>query len=571
MPPRQLLLLFAITCPALAQPPAGQSARLIGVHDLDGAAVDFLVRSSSGCDHGWITHAVAIGHGGSAGGFDASGLSAMGVHVIARLDDDWSRTVPTSAGERDAYAATFASYVSASPAVHVWIAGNEPNVTLGGTPDAYAAPYGDAYLAVRNRVHAVPGHESDVVLLSAPSPWSPCFLDGFARSIERVTGQGGTVDGFAIHAYTGHTSGSQDPALVTSDQTGAVCPGGRYPTSSWQFRVYRDFLRVIADTGHAGRPVYMTEVGHACEPSGDCYSDTDNGYFAALYAEIDTHNRSAATPIRAITPYRWLPFGDGSPRDFTIGSRPRLQADLARGGAHTWTTPSCGTTTGCREDRDCGSGQLCDLTARMCTAAASCASSDCPTGRICRAPDLVCVPASRSQGTGDARIELRPSDPAVGSAVTLAVSATEGYTNIGLRWEGPLGTGLEPAVPASRRPGWMGPRVPWEWDSTVPRAGTYRATFTGDPGASTVYAIAYVQVGPPATRADGGASADAGAIDGGSIVGQPDGGSGGPRPGVTSGCSCHAGARRAPASLYLLWLLLVVSQVVLRNGRRARR
>jgi hypothetical protein len=499
------LVSVLVPLPARGQVPPGHSARLIGVHDVDGSAVDFLRRSSEGCDHGWLTHAHAVGHSGEGGEFDASGLRRDGISVIVRLDDTWERTVPTDAGERAGYADAFAGYVSRSTEVHVWIVGNEPNVSLGGTPDRYVVPYAAAYAAVRDRVHALPGHGRDVVLLSAPSPWSPCFLDGFAQSIEGVESLGVAVDGFAIHAYTGHTATTQDPARITSDERRSVCPGGRYDETYGEFRVYRSFIEVIEDAGHGGDPVYVTEAGHACEGTSRCYADEDRGYFAAMYREVDAWNRAASTVIRAVTPYRWLALGDGTPRDFAIGDKPRLQADLAAGAVYTWTEPDCDEPPppGCGDDGDCDDGTICDLGAAECTSVPACgAVGECEPGWLCRMDRFDCVPALR----GAARIDFRPTDPGPGDDVALDASSSEGYTNVGIVWEGPLGTAGRPPVGDIEVERRDDGRIHWEWPSSVAGEGTYRATFTADPAGTTVYAIAYLDVGtvepPPDADAD---------------------------------------------------------------------
>lgn len=567
-----VIAVAAVSVPATAraQLPRGHSARLIGVHDVDGAAVEFLRGASHGCDHGWLTHAHAVGHSGGGGEFDASWIE--GISVIVRLDDGWDRTVPTDPGELAGYADAFAGYVSRSPDVHVWIVGNEPNVTLGGRPEHYVGPYVNAYVAVRDRVHAQPGHGDDVVLLSAPSPWSPCFLDGFAQSIEGVTARGVTVDGFAIHAYTGHTATTQDPARITSDETRLVCPGGRYPESYGEFRVYRSFIRVIEDTGHAGAPVYITEAGHACEGTDRCYSNENNGYFARMYREVNEWNRSADTIIRAITPYRWLGFGDGTPRDFAISDKPLLQDDLAAGAVYTWTEPECDDPPPdrCFDDDDCRDTEWCDLDAESCLEAEPCdAEGGCDEGWLCRMDTFRCVPAHR----GPAWLEFNPPDPVPHEEVGLDASSTEGYTNVGILWEGPLGTGNMPPVGRVVIERRDDGRIHWEWPSSVAGEGTYRATFTADPGAVTVYAISYLNVGevePPPPDADADIDADVDADSDSDIDADADtdadsdadgedpedggGDEGSGTDDLAGGCSCRAAAA-SPWRALLTWLL----------------
>ena len=448
--------------------------------------------ASDGCDHGWITHADAITESGSTS-FDASGLKRDGISVIARLDHTWSESVPRDGGERARYADRFVSYVDHSPDVHVWIVANEPNVTLGGEPSSYVEPYAQAYIAIRDRVHALPGHGDDVVLVSAPSPWSPCFLDGLSQTIERVQGAGVTVDGVAMHPGTGHTASTQDPARVTMDDRRIVCPGGRYESSYGEFRVYRDFIRVVEDHGLTGLPMYGTESAHNCEGATNCYENRNNGYFAAAYRELDEWNRSNATKVRALTPYRWLGFGDGTGRSFAISERPELVADLAGNGGYTWTTTSCGTTPdpdGCEGDQDCGATEVCNLANGACTTASACgASGSCEAGQLCRRDGMVCVPEMR----GAAAIGFDPGDPDVGDAVVVDATDDDGYTHVHLDWEGPLGTGGNPEITRHWQDT-LGGRHHWYYATSVAATGTYRATFSADPN-GTIYAIGYLNVG----------------------------------------------------------------------------
>lgn len=564
---------------AVESQPDWESSRLIGVHDVDGAAQRFLRDAVDSCDRGWITHAHAIGHSGATGGgFDAGGIRADGVRVIVRLDDAWERTVPTSASERDGYRAAFVDYVTRSSGVGLWIVGNEPNVTLGGTPDRYVAPYVEAYVAVRDAIHAIPGHGDDRVLVSAPSPWSPCFLDGWYEIIDGIRGRT-EIDGFSFHAYTGHTRTTQDPSRVTLDDRRTVCPSGRYPTSFGEFRVYRDYIEVMEDLGFAGAPAYVTESGHACEHDGSCYSNEDNGYFAALYREADEWNRSATTKLRAITPYRWLPFGDGTARDFAIGDKPNLQRDLANTATYTWTETRCGDEPPppgrCRRDHECDADAICDLRSGTCAERPSCGS--CPAGEICRRDSRVCVPVTR----GADAIAFAPGSPEPGGGVTIDASSPNAYTNIGVVWEGPLPSASGPAL-GSVDISNDGERYHWRYDTATPTPGTYRATFFADP-AATVYAIAYLNVGDdPTPDAGTDAGTDAGETDAGDAGGR-DAGDTEPADanvdtsgsatdtgmrdgGIDGGCDC----RVAPSSRGTSWPLLMLFGIAAARRVRSR-
>ncbi len=549
-------LILASAGLASAQPPAGQSARLFGVHDLSGGSIAHLEGASpDSCDKGWITHLLYL-DGGSHAVTPPTGIS-----LIVRLDWNGSESAPADGGIRGAYADRFVDTVSRSPDVHVWILGNEPNFTISGglSPlsafiEPYIEPFVDNYARVRDRVHGVSGHESDLVLLPAPSPWSPCFLEGFARIIRGIGDRGVTIDGFAIHPGTRHPNDSQRSERVDSD---ARAPGNcevGYTESFDQYRVFEDFIQVTNDTGHSSKPIFITESAHNTDATGVVnHVDEDRGFFTAMYQRVANWNAANGNRIRALTPYRWERFGDGTGRDHSIRDKPSLEADHRRGATHTWTTPECGPSTGCRTDGECASSQLC--TDGSCTDASPC---PCGSGEICRGDSGVCVPESR----GIASITFDPAAPDPGDTVRVDVFATTGYTNIGLEWEGPLGTGGRPSVVGAG----IEPGFHWLYDVQVPSAGTYRATFTADPGASTVYGVAYLNVGdvsPP----DGGPTADGGpARDGGPLTdgSAPDGSRRPPPDGsVGGGCSCRSTGDGAAGSL-----LPLLAFLALRRRRR---
>lgn len=329
-----------------AQPPPGQSARLFGVHDLSGGAIAHLEAASpDSCDKGWITHLLYL-DGGSQAVTPPSGIS-----LIVRLDWSGSESAPADPGTRGPYADRFVETVSRSPEVHVWILGNEPNFTISGSfppltgfIEPYIEPFVDNYARVRDRVHGVAGHEDDLVLLPAPSPWSPCFLEGFARIIRGLNDRGVTIDGFAIHPGTRHPNDSQRSERVGSD---ARVPGNcevGYTESFDQYRVFEDFIQVIDDTGHGTKPVFITESAHNTDEPVVNHVDEDRGFFTAIYERVAAWNAANGQRIRALTPYRWERFGDGSGRDHSIRDKPSLEADHRRGAPYTWTTPACGPT-----------------------------------------------------------------------------------------------------------------------------------------------------------------------------------------------------------------------------------
>lgn len=540
---------------AFGQPPPGQSARLFGVHDLSAESIAYLQGATTSCDKGWITHLLYL-EGGSQ-----EVTPPPGIQLIVRLDWNGAASAPADVATRGPYADRFVETVARSPSVHVWILGNEPNFTIAGPfppltsfIEPYIEPFVDNYARVRDRLHAVAGHERDLLLLPAPSPWSPCFLEGFARIIRGIDARGVTIDGFAIHPGTRHPTDSQRAERVDSDaRVGGNCEVG-YTDSYDQYRVFEDFIQVVDDLGHTSKPIFLTESAHNTDaPSVVNHVDEDRGFFAAMYRRVDAYNATHGGRIRALTPYRWERFGDGTGRDHSLRDKPALQRDHRAGAGYTWTEPACGGPSGCRLDGECGDRELC-LDGR-CAPATDC---PCAAGEVCRADANVCVPASR----GVASITFAPASPPPGSTVRIDVFATTGYTNVDLLWEGPLGTPSRP----SRTFVAVDPGFHWLYDAQVPAAGTYRATFTADPGA-TVYGVAYLDV-PGAPSPDAGAASgtdggtDAGADGGGvgrdaSIGGRDADGPDATRPssGVSGGCSCRTTGQQPPLALALLLLL----------------
>jgi hypothetical protein len=350
-------------CRGEAAPP-GQSALLNGMHDPE--ALSWMKTATAGCDRGWITDLRTIGSSGSPATECHAAAVAASVAIIQRLDASGSESTPKNTAEIPGYAASFAAFAAACSTTHVWIVGNEPNFTIGKSdPDCSTELYAAAYVQVHKKLHAVAGHDADLVLVASNSPFSPGCLHSLRTIIQRIKAQGITPDGFALHAYTRASTGSAlTAALVTdgatqNDTTYDECPGGATWNDTWHshFLIYKDYIGVIEAQGLAGKPVFITESGNACDAkSGNaCYPDANVGYFQALYAAAAAHNQSSsATKVRAITPYRWTSNDDGTGRDFAIGARPQLLLDLKQAFAHqyAWTTP-CGISPdgGPRGDR----------------------------------------------------------------------------------------------------------------------------------------------------------------------------------------------------------------------------
>lgn len=578
-----LVVLLLIMSSASAAPPPGQSALLNGMHDIE--ALAWMQGATAGCDKGWITDLRYIGTSGTPGAACHADARAAGISIIQRLDVSGSESYPHDPAQAPGYAQAFAAYAAQCADTHVWIVGNEPNFTVQKSdPDCSSSAYAAAYVAVHQKVHALPGHAADLVLVASNSPYSPGCLQSLRSIIDAIEAQGVTPDGFALHAYTRAGDGATlTAALVGSTQTQVdttidECPGGATWNDTWHshFRIYRDYIGVIESRGLAGKPVFISESGNACDPGGAgkaCYPNADVGYFQALYAEADAHNKSATTQtkIRAITPYRWTKNDDGTGRDFAIGDRPALLSDLQQAFAqgYAWTTPDCTAPMSCAGDEDCAGATLCDLGSARCVATQKCAlDGSCKSGELCRSGSFDCVPALR----GAAALDVVPAAPTPQAAILLDAHAPDGYANVGMRLHGPSGE-LTTSWKGHEK---VGADNHWRYDATLVGGGTYRATFRADPAASTIYAIRYFNVGavvPP--KVDAGPAPDGGTVDAASPTDGPSSGDGvaSPRRDASSagaqlggGCGCRVEGEMPPLSP----LFFVLAAIALRRRRTAR-
>jgi len=560
------LAVVGIALDAQAAPPAGQSAFLSGMHDMESASWIKSTPATPTCDRGWITDLQYIGFGGTPSASCHAAETAAGISVIQRLDASGSEPFPHDPTKADGYASAFASFVSVCPNLHVWIVGNEPNVGWSEDVELTSTANAAAYAAVHKKVHAVAGHASDLVLLAPDSPYSPVCICSLHKAIQKVKAKGVTPDGYAVHAYTQAQVATDLPgmtSLVTSEAMSGSADGCGYPFH-WQFRIYRDWIKAIEAEGEGGHPVFVTESGNACKPAAGnkCYPDSDLGYFQALFGELDAWNASATTKVRAITPYRWTLNDDGTGRDFAIGNRPTLLVDLKKAfeKKYAWTTPAtCGTPVEtCTDDAGCAGAKICDLPTSKCIDTTPCGpGGTCASGSICRSPTNDCVPISRGEGKLEAKTQpFKPGDTA-----TLDASSTTGYTNVAMELAGPSGAIV------TKWKGLEKPDYHWVWTAPLAATGTHRATFRADPGGK-VYAIGYFNVGdivfPDAGPSDAGSDAsgsDASVLPdgGGSDSSQREG------EDLQGSCGCRHASRGKAES----WWLILGLAVTLARRRRA--
>jgi hypothetical protein len=306
--------------------PLFDSEYLYGVHDRGAEAI---MRQKD--VRGWVLVTEQV-DGGARSYRD---LSDEGFGVMVRLNHGYlgAGTLPRRAGYAD-FARRCADFVQRSTGAAIWIIGNEPNHQSewpGGsfnlaeamrqaeiiTPQNYA----ECFRLVRQAIHALPGHERDLVLPAAVAPWNPALGDWVKYFKDMLAAIGpGNLDGITLHTYThGHQK-----ALVTSD---ALCPSPGFTHLRWEFRTYRDFMQAIPPEMRQ-LPVFITEANpQRLSEQGPAWEDRDDGWVDAAYQEIDLWNREQQQPIRSLILFRWL-FEQGQPWD--ISSRNRVLDDFRR-------------------------------------------------------------------------------------------------------------------------------------------------------------------------------------------------------------------------------------------------
>lgn len=272
---------------------------------------------------GWVLITKAIGRDlQDMRGDDFSVYSGKGLGVMVRLNHGYGGlgTIPIQ-DHYHQFAQRCANYVRSSTGARIWIIGNETNHPIewpGAEWDWSAAPprprnedkYGEAitpnayarcYRLVRDAIHAVPGHEGDLVLVAAAAPWNPLttypsnrdgdWVQYFRDILEELGPQ--VCDGITIHTYT-HGA---DPGLIRSERrVGAP----RFSEYNWDFRAYRDFMQAIPDDMQH-LPVFITETNQGDEP----WRDHNSGWVKAAYGEIDDWNQNNSQKIRSLLLYRW--------------------------------------------------------------------------------------------------------------------------------------------------------------------------------------------------------------------------------------------------------------------------
>jgi hypothetical protein len=265
---------------------------------------------------GWVLITEEIGRNPQdQSGKDYSDLQNRGYGVIVRLNHGYHNAAagsfPGTIPERDAAAQNYqdwavrcGNFAAHSPGCHIWIIGNEMNLSNewpGGrngqpiTPERYA----DCFRRCYAEIHRRSGHEHDQVVVGAAAPWNAeTAYPGNQRGdwvkylTDILTLLGSQCDGIALHTYT---HGADSIWIASHDRMGAP-----FQDRYYQFQAYREFMGGIP-ASMRGLPVYITETDQ-----NDPWAHSNTGWVQAAYAEIDQWNQdSTHQKIRCLVLYRW--------------------------------------------------------------------------------------------------------------------------------------------------------------------------------------------------------------------------------------------------------------------------
>jgi hypothetical protein len=287
-------------------------ALLPGLHDIESAAI--------APPDSWILDTVALSENPLPKAYPTN------LNVIARLNWGYGSTGTLPVPDQyQMFAERVAQYVNGCSGCRRWQIGNETNLRREW-PDLipiFPWHYTAAYRLCRNAIHALPGHQSDEVLIAGSGPWNDelkydsnkdgDWITYFADVVDLCAGE---LDGFALHAYT-H---GYDPQLVTSTARMDHPFENRY----YNFRTYQDYCRAIPEElRHL--PAYI------CEANGDGPWQA-TGLIPAMLQEIDTWNRSGPQKIYTVIFYRYTT-ADEKAR-FAMVNKPDVMAEYHAAAPH---------------------------------------------------------------------------------------------------------------------------------------------------------------------------------------------------------------------------------------------
>lgn len=264
---------------------------IFGLHDLGGE--NLMLDAGK---PGWVLHTAQAGDQPP----DFSSFAERGLGVIVRLNHGYGSTgtIPPSS-QYDAFAQACANYVRNSQDAHVWLIGNEMNISAerpqlpdGSFEVITPALYAKCFLKCRAAIKSLPGHGDDWVVPGAVGPYNPETGEWVQYLVDTLKLLGNQLDAIALHTYTHDFIADQ----ISNDQM--MDPP--YQNRHFNFRAYRDFLNALP-APFQSLPVLITETNPFAG-----WRDANTGWIQAAYAEINNWNSNPAhQPIQALVLFRW--------------------------------------------------------------------------------------------------------------------------------------------------------------------------------------------------------------------------------------------------------------------------
>ncbi|AUX44502.1 uncharacterized protein SOCE26_059660 [Sorangium cellulosum] len=298
-------------------------AQIFGIHDPGGE----LLMTSAGRT-GWVVHSELVG--------DTNRHDYRpDLGALVRLNWGYGSDGTLPCEDRyDEFAQKAAAFVQNSSGAHIWIIGNEANLSAewpscGGTPQKITPErYVRAFQKARAAIHGVPGHQGDKVVMQGVGVWNTEIGMNWIEYYEAILnalGKGG-LDGIALHTY----SRDAVPGNVSADH---VDPRDH---RQWGFRAYRDFLNATPSWARS-LPVYITETDQM-----ESWRDANEGWVRAAYKEIHDWNSGEESEqhqkVQALALYRWLS-GTNEAHDYGIDDALAVQQDFIEAMANSYPAP----------------------------------------------------------------------------------------------------------------------------------------------------------------------------------------------------------------------------------------
>jgi len=228
-----------------------------------------------------------------------------GLTVAVRIQHAWGTHGGCIAPERfmGDFVRRVGNYAKASPGVHVWIIGNEPNVDWERPEGFPILPrfYAETVQACAGAIRANPGHIDDIVIPGPTGPWNnQTFYETNPRGdwvqyLQDVylflQEWGFDIQATAIHTYTHGAS----PRLVYVDRP--MDPP--FEDRQFEFRAFEDYARMFVRIGLGDVPMLITETDQN-EPW------VANGWINEAYTFVEAWNLAERKPtIGSLILYRW--------------------------------------------------------------------------------------------------------------------------------------------------------------------------------------------------------------------------------------------------------------------------